>query len=726
MNFRSIPSFTYTSCPHLALKGLIDRDVLVALNSSIAWFQKNHKRFTPSAAEMTSLLDEFKKSKQSQSDSVNLASPARQAQQLDHEKVPAATAVAPAEQSPPETLASPEKNHNIGSTKSNSPKAEQRPEGSHTWKDALSASLIGSIIKTPASWFSRNNDRLNPPATEVQKSKARNNNTPSSRSRRQSETSRTVPRGNKTLPISSRSGRSLNREQPSTPTVATWKGGKKDSHLPFHLRGVLYENLPPEYQAVSEHMKPKEDAVVLVYQNPQDVAKKNLGEERRQELRQKAKMIVREQNRAEGDENYATRDRVIGGKRKRTVTVTQPKVFAAKLGPSTFGMPLNIDEDSSDEEIDFDVTLSPEHDEENLAKAPPFKKSRSSWRARAASAITDIITPHWADYESSEDSDTKDGSPIANEFVTTPPSEKTQLDRARAEWEALHPPPKIGPFIASNPSEQAKLDETVAWLQKFERECQLEQDVNLFKEKRQRERDEISRSFRTDAPQLEALRLADAQLKRMREEEAEADRQRKKQKKEERRMENAKFIQRQKECERLNRQERQEREEQRAAKARRESEKPKIYTPTRKAKVTDPFPSKRSKAGKSSGVLPLQESTYTQSTKAGKSSKVLPLQESSNTRLNKVREQALKYKPKVPSSLQVIQNMSPIHEKRLSGMCIDDAEVLDAVFAIKEEDIIPEPFRQLPSGTTDNTISKEASRALVQAYAEARRYKNKN
>ena len=79
-----------------------------------------------------------------------------------------------------------------------------------------------------------------------------------------------------------------------------------------------------------------------------------------------------------------------------------------------------------------------------------------------------------------------------------------------------------------------------------------------------------------------------------------------------------------------------------------------------------------------------------------------PLLESSGSRINrsllKARENAERYKPKVPSRLRVGKNMSPIQEKNekacTSQDVIDDQDVISSMTGIPDEDIVAEAFPQ--------------------------------
>jgi hypothetical protein len=61
-----------------------------------------------------------------------------------------------------------------------------------------------------------------------------------------------------------------------------------------------------------------------------------------------------------------------------------------------------------------------------------------------------------------------------------------------------------------------------------------------------------------------------------------------------------------------------------------------------------------------------------------------------NQSLLKARAEAEKYKPRVPSGLRVGKNMSPIQDK--SHGVVDDADVINSMMGIPEEDIVAEEF----------------------------------
>ena len=80
-------------------------------------------------------------------------------------------------------------------------------------------------------------------------------------------------------------------------------------------------------------------------------AKRTRKERDRKELQEQAELIAQKQRALESDDEFPGDH--VDCKGKKRVTFSPQKTYSAKLGHSTFGMPVNIDDTSSEEELEF-------------------------------------------------------------------------------------------------------------------------------------------------------------------------------------------------------------------------------------------------------------------------------------------------------------------------------------------------------------------------------------
>lgn len=143
--------------------------------------------------------------------------------------------------------------------------AVQPEAGRGGWAAALSASRIGTLLQTPLRLFSRGNRaQQNAPATDVRRIAPPTTQENITRSERPRRNARPVTFSDRKASSSSReheTERAVSTDLPKTPTPAPPqipKGRRRDAHLPVEWRGVRYQDLPPDLQAISQHMKPAE------------------------------------------------------------------------------------------------------------------------------------------------------------------------------------------------------------------------------------------------------------------------------------------------------------------------------------------------------------------------------------------------------------------------------------------------------------------------------------
>ena len=354
LNFTPGSFNSSTHLPALGARGLTDIGVIVAISASLDWYEKNPSSPAPTAAEMTSMLEKFARSKQTQAKQPQAPNPIPQQTSQnpvtdDPLKSPKRSAddeaSSPSQSERDQTLVNDEEeieaghdgdigtnieDNRVDPTEPQTPPEQQQPETARTWATALSASVIGSVLRKPVNWFTRRDHaRQNVPATEPRPVKAKMNSARSAMPRNRLRHHDTPAHSSKALPAKTSPSPSAS----PTPASRQPPRGRPDSHLPVHLRGVRYEDLPSEWQAVSQHMKRAEPAPVEDEDEPVDfaalleIAKKTRAE---RDLKEKADRLALE--------------------RKRSATSSGERVRSAKLGHSTYGIPADMDESSSSEE----------------------------------------------------------------------------------------------------------------------------------------------------------------------------------------------------------------------------------------------------------------------------------------------------------------------------------------------------------------------------------------
>lgn len=383
------------------IRKLTDIRIIDTVSASLDWFENNPKHFVPNRSETVSLLEDFHRSKQTehfeQVDTSertmtpktsfgfqNLSPHQQQQDSLALTRTPA-TIDQKDFADPPKT-----------------PSPKQEPHSS--WASALSATAA-SIISTPFNFFTRRSRAAqnvpatdgptrqsrtirteNPPMTPTISSRVQNIQSRAQSSRSQSE---------------QRPAKAITSFRPETKSRATptssqpLRRGRLDGHLPVHLRGCLFEDLPLEWQAHPESQRlrkrhtPKPDT-------PQTGAKRRKVQQDEPDTNHS---MVED---AQDDQNTAYAEAETGSKRKRTEVATSKSV-----GQSTYGL---FYESSSDEEaedraeprtesqpaVDDDEPLSAEEWQAVLrvAEETRAKRQQAEAAARKIEVARQRATPH--------------------------------------------------------------------------------------------------------------------------------------------------------------------------------------------------------------------------------------------------------------------------------------------------------------------------------------------
>jgi hypothetical protein len=672
-------SSAISAVPSVTARGLTRDSVIDAISASADWFEKNTTYPVPTPAEMTSLLEEHRRSKETpaiQHDAVT--SPiTRRTQRGSVTPEPTSDFVYDA----PSPSQTPNEHSHIGQNTSpaiedadratttsspQTPARQQQPDTPRGWASALSASAIGNIFRTPVGWFSRRERARQNPSATAPRASQRQAALPQSAQPQQKYNSTNRPNhGNKTMPAKTRSSSAyMAGALPATPTPASRqiRRGRPDAHLPVHLRGVLYEDLPPDWQAQSQHMK-KPEPIAEEEEAPVDFPALLREAERyralrdQQEAMEKAERLAREQE-AE-NEDIEDGDARTGDKRKRTVTIKQKKVFSAKLGPSTFGVPLNIDDDSSDEEIEVEVDLSEKTKRET--RSPNTSSPKSSLRDSAQEGVRSPRRPREDNWEQAERRrnrimDLEYHAYCARKFGKKNHEENPLMFSVpRDEFNRRYQHHKVHDFLKMPPKEFMALE-------KARKEWVEVHEMMQPSEGERKQMNDIEEFFRRDKIRGDMDRIYPL-------------------------------------------------------------ENPFAPDTWGTDKRTESPRSKDIYDGDENADGPSTPQNRNEEHKSG-DSELTPLQETKNDRLNKVREQALKHKPKVPSGLSQTQIMSPMASMASLASMADkqspfgslgeytwDEEVLAAIMAIPEADIVAENFGPIMA-LKEGTVSREATKAL--------------
>ena len=673
------PSF-FTTVSHLAAMGvrpLTNLNTIVAVSASLDWYEKNPSIAAPTPAEMTTMLDNFARAKQAQqAESANpVTTQTLQTTTSDAPLTPRAQVTRESLAEIPHLLVSDDGHSNtdqgeqgmehngdltadvdqnrVKATEPQTPQQQQGPQGPRTWSSALSASAIGLL--TPLNnWFNRHDrNRRNIAATEPRQVRHEPEVTQPAKSHEKPHSQDTPAQSSKTLPAKKNFFHGLKANLASdspTPAASQTRRGRPDSHLPVHLRGVLFEDLPAEWQAVSEHLKkPKQAQVEHEEDEPVDMeyllatAKRTRKERERKELQEQAELIAQKQRDLESDDEFS--GDYVDRKGKKRVTFSPQKTYSAKLGHSTFGVPANIDESSSEDEPEF---LGPrthfgrnsrpmksclkrsyeqptcedyneEYDGQDGYEPRPAKRARLD--EFASSQSSDIPEGNgdipWSGegFESFlYDDDPHRARPFSR-FISKPPSELRTAEAAQMEFDRLNPRSRGQGFNSQvNRKSQYQKDESG--------------HLNVFASGDSNPIEDWHKLFRVESAHKTAARLRYST--------------------------------------------------------------PLPYGGPRRPLAA--FPSPRHENGR------LMQGTG-------------HLREASEARLNKKREDAMKHKPKTSSSLQVTRTLSPIQEKlSWKNMALDE-EVLNSIALLDDEDIVAEGFGKYPDHV-EATVSREASKAV--------------
>lgn len=697
-------SFTISSrLAALSARGLTDNGVIVAISASLDWFENNPSIPPPTAAEMTSMLKDFAQSKQALRSQAAANTPLQIAQnsttdatlnaeeQAADDDLPKAlspsklgyeqTAVNEQDDSEIErdaSLAADNKDTRVDITEPYTP--PQQREAASTWANALSAGAIGSLIRTPLNWFMRRERaQQNISATEPRPARSKTDITGSTKPLKRAHRRDTPAHGSKVLQVESSSSHARNTNLPpatttqSTPTPASrldHRGkrnshakitdlppatpsptsthtpasnprhrGRPDSHLPVHLRGTRFDDLPPEWQAVSQHMKkPSDEPTPLTDQEKADlvqlleVAKKTRAD---RAAKERVERTVREQQRILEGSEVSPEERV-RVKRKRGVSFSadvsdssseEEDVKGAYLstratgnrnpGQESFIMRKKrrsvYDRNASPKKSYLKRSTSGSSEESNIENGHPAKKPRRDEREETVTAedrefieavIKQPAAPPFTIHEAYQDRPDR-ARPCS--FITMPPSRLAEIKEERRKWDEFH-------ATHEDPNMQDQLNK----LFKFWGDMEMKKNIfaanPLLKEASPY--DSLNRYYAPQPDRTDSHYEPESKRVQFREPEQESN----------------------------------------------------------------------------------EESNQEEE----------PLQEVSNERLNKAREQALKYKPKIPSGLSKTKIMSPIHDKTIQG-AITDLEVAAAIASIPENEIIAEGFGKV-SFHKEGTISREATK----------------
>jgi hypothetical protein len=649
---------------YMERRELTNITVIDAISAGIDWFEKNRSGPLPTPAEMASLLDEFKRLKQSSTTSLR----AQQPKSIDSSNIAESHSNTIELHSPPREPKTPRNDSNDSSesdsdgsemitgeeehveannqvtevfdepaaspTMPRTPPSQQEPDAARGWASALSANIISNVLRTPASWFTRRGRaRQDLSTTEPQPIRKQASTIQSAKPKRKAKTPApgtargenmpskplTTVTGSKAMslktPASRRSQRAI--APPVTPTPASRQppSGRPDSHLPVHLRGVRYEDLPPEYQAISQHMKKKQPVQEEEEEDEVDfpallaLAEKTRKERDLKEAQEKAARMGRQQADISKNSENISNART-GEKRKRIVKVKQPKEFVAILPPGTFGVPLNIDDSSSEEEVEMEVddSFSSSDDRGRRGSLPKSRFRRSQ-----------NLTGRTEGEESDEgDEDEEQSRPAKKQRTATPSRWHAAERQARiADDESRDPLYNMKLFLRQSQAEERKENRPSTFLDLPPKEsAQLRKEAGEYEEMKPRSDERLFPNEKIDDPELAKTVALFQHIDRRRVEEQ-----------------------------------------------------------------------NRITAEEVPGYHEDAEKTPT----TGR-----PLQEISDSLLNKEREKVQRYTPKNPSSLRNVKIMSPIAERIEFAPGINDPEVVAAILSIAEEDIVEESFGPPP------------------------------
>jgi hypothetical protein len=390
----------------VSLSELTDDRLIGALATTVEFFEKNPNAPVPTPAEMTTFFNQFKRSKESPA-AANKAATANTATDNITRNNVANQSSAEGDEIEENRSPNPHARHmdeerNADQHTNNMQAGEDQPtpnpatpqRNEHVevgWGAALSASFVGRIIKTPASWFTRRSAARPAMSATEPRPMQQNRSAVAGRKEHRSNQSRSTtikiirPEGQQTATTTSRSQTSETRFEGTpdkTPTRARplLIGGRKDSHLPFYMRGTQYKDLPVEWQRVSQHMKPqelKETAEEKAAREHEEHCKRlvELAEmNRRANAEKDAAIVAAGGVLCPADRNPDTWDSFNppvqaqpGQKRKRMVKVRRPKEFVSNVEPGTFIVPVNIDDSTSEEEIEMEIEV-------DVMERPPKKQ----------------------------------------------------------------------------------------------------------------------------------------------------------------------------------------------------------------------------------------------------------------------------------------------------------------------------------------------------------------
>lgn len=309
----------------------------------------------------------------------------------------------------------------------------------------------------------------------------------------------------------------------------------------------------------------------------------------------------------EDSENISTAR--TGEKRKRIVKVKQSKEFVAILAPGTFGVPLNIDDSSSEEEVEMEIDDSFSSSDDRGRRSSIPKKSCLK-RPQNLSGRTEVEA-------SDEDEDDEQSRPAKKQRTDTPSRRHAAERQARiADDETQDPLYNMKLFLRERQAEERKENRPNAFLDLPPKEsAQLRRAAGEYEEMKPQSDERLSSNEKINDPELARTVALFQNI--------------------DRRVEEQNRI------------------------------------------AAEEVPGYDEDAGKT----PRTDRA---------------LREISSSLLNKEREKFQKYTPKHPSSLRNVKIMSPIAEKTEFAPGIDDPEVVAAIMAIPEEDIVEESFGPPP------------------------------
>lgn len=439
---------------------LTDHKIVDFVSAALKWFEKHPARTVPSPSQTISLLTENDRIRQNKPIETYIVQDGFEVHQIlgPSSTLPETTVPetesdvftsddlphiredgdsSPMDDKSTDNITKPRTDENAGKsmkTKNDvdtaEPKTPLREQPQGYWASILGANALANIVTSPLKLLSgrKTNARVpKTPATEVRRTHRSTATTSIKQAPATIAHPKIVRRG---FYAPSDSG-SDNGSVVSTSSInGGRRRGRQDAHLPLHLRGVLYKDLPDEWKAVSEHMRPAlEPAPIEEFEAWQQMTREKRAKDRLlKEKEEQANLVyaTRSENlRRRQEWAQAVKDGSVGaspvtvpGSRKRVIRVQ--KVYSARLGPSTYGMPENIDDSSSDEEIEIELDES--MDEVLLTPNPKVPKLITKYDP-SASKNTPVLS------ENSEETP-RTASPTPNRTFT--PQEAPETDQARA------------------------------------------------------------------------------------------------------------------------------------------------------------------------------------------------------------------------------------------------------------------------------------------------------